>query len=153
MPKRKCSFNVSLQEKYLFMKQTNTPSGVRWEKCRTELSVSHSGSGDIEQHLKSDEHADRAATSMLNFFKKSDAPTLKDLDIAAAEGVWAHHMIQLYLDFAAGRQLLKSYNQYINIMPMSIKSKFKLKVFKSKLQTAQNCVLRQIVCAPWYIRN
>ncbi|KFM71667.1 RNA-directed DNA polymerase from mobile element jockey, partial [Stegodyphus mimosarum] len=27
------------------------------------------------------------------------------------------------------------------------------KSIRSKLQTAQNCVLRQIVCAPWYIRN
>ncbi|GFQ81854.1 uncharacterized protein TNCT_252761 [Trichonephila clavata] len=31
---------------------------------------------------------------MLNFFKKSDAPTSKDLDIAADEGVWAYHTIQ-----------------------------------------------------------
>lgn len=31
---------------------------------------------------------------MLTFFKKSDAPTSKDLDIAAAEGVWAYHTIQ-----------------------------------------------------------
>lgn len=99
MPKRKCSFNVSLQEKYPFIKQINTPSDVRCEKCRTEFSVSHSGGGDIEQHLKSDKHknADRAAassSSLLNFFKKSDAPNLKDLDIAAAEGVWAYHTIQ-----------------------------------------------------------
>ncbi|XP_047036755.1 protein FAM200B-like [Helicoverpa armigera] len=99
MPKRKCSFNVSLQAKYPFIKQINTPSDVRCEKCRTEFSVAHSGGGDIEQHLKSDKHknADRAAASsstMLNFFKKSDAPTLKDLDIAAAEGVWAYHTVQ-----------------------------------------------------------
>lgn len=99
MPKRKCTFNESLQAKYPFIKQVNTPSGVRCEKCRTEFSVSHSGAGDIEQHLKSEKHktADRAAassSSMLNFFKKSDVPTSKDLDIAAAEGVWAYHTIQ-----------------------------------------------------------
>ncbi|GFQ98893.1 uncharacterized protein TNCT_430231 [Trichonephila clavata] len=99
MPKRKCSFNVSLQAKYPFIKQINTPSDVRCETCRTEFSVSHSGAGDIEQHLKSEKHknADRAAassSSMLNFFKKSDAPTSKDLDIGAAEGVWVYHTIQ-----------------------------------------------------------
>jgi len=99
MPKRKCTFNVNLQAKYPFIKQTNTPSDVRCEKCRTEFSVSHSGASDIEQHLKSEKHknADRAAassSSMLTFFKKSDTPTLKDLDIAAAEGVWAYHTIQ-----------------------------------------------------------
>ncbi|GFY02982.1 uncharacterized protein TNCV_979871 [Trichonephila clavipes] len=58
-----------------------------------------SGGGDIEQHLKSDKHknADHAAassSSLLNFFKKSDAPTLKDLDIVEAEGVWTYHTIQ-----------------------------------------------------------
>ncbi|GFQ97085.1 uncharacterized protein TNCT_651191 [Trichonephila clavata] len=99
MPKRKYSFNVSLQAKYPFIKQINTPSDVRCEKCRTEFTVSHSGAGDIEQHLKSEKHknVDRAATlssSMLNFFNKSDAPTSKDLDIAAAEDVWAYHTIQ-----------------------------------------------------------
>ncbi|GFQ66627.1 uncharacterized protein TNCT_252511 [Trichonephila clavata] len=65
MPKRKCSFNVSLQAKYPFMKQIKTPLDVRCEKCRTEFSASHSGAGDIEQHLKSEKHrnADRATAS------------------------------------------------------------------------------------------
>ncbi|GFR26082.1 uncharacterized protein TNCT_691411 [Trichonephila clavata] len=99
MPKRKCSFKVILQAKHPFIKQINTPSDVRCEKCRTEFRISHSGDGDIEQHLKFVKHknADRAAASsflMLNLFKKSDAPTSKDLDIAAAEGVWAYHTIQ-----------------------------------------------------------
>ncbi|GFR24022.1 uncharacterized protein TNCT_531731 [Trichonephila clavata] len=99
MPKRKCSFKVSLQVKYPFIKQINTPSDVRSEKCCTELKVSHSGACDIEQRLKSEKYknADRAATSsssMLNFFKKSDATTSKDLDIATAEGVSANHTIQ-----------------------------------------------------------
>lgn len=99
MPKRKCTFNINLQAKYPFIKQTNTPSYVRCVKCRTEFSVSHSGASDIEQHLKSEKHknADRAAvssSSMLTFFKRSNTPTSKDLDIAAAEGVWAYHTIQ-----------------------------------------------------------
>lgn len=31
---------------------------------------------------------------MLNLFKKSETPTSKDLDVAAAEGTWAYHTIQ-----------------------------------------------------------
>ncbi|GFV13716.1 transposable element Tcb2 transposase [Trichonephila clavipes] len=53
----------------------------------------------LNQHLKSEKHKNANLTaalnsSMLNFLKKSDAPTSKDLDIAMAEGVWAYHMIQ-----------------------------------------------------------
>ncbi|CAG5013822.1 unnamed protein product [Parnassius apollo] len=99
MPKRKLAFNVNLQAKYPFIKQINTPSDVKCGKCRTEFSVSHSVARDIEQHLNSKKHknADRAAAlspSLLTFFKKSDAPTSKDLDIAATEGVWAYYKIQ-----------------------------------------------------------
>lgn len=100
MPKRKCIFNSNLQSKYPFIKQRNsTPSDVNCGKCHTDFSISHGGASDIEQHLKSEKHknADRAAassSSMLNFFKKSDVPTTNDLDIAAAEGVWAYHTIQ-----------------------------------------------------------
>ncbi len=47
---------------------------------------------DIEQHLKSEKHKSAdpvtmSSSSILNFFKTSDAPTSKDLDTAAAEGV------------------------------------------------------------------
>ncbi|GFR00844.1 rab-3A-interacting protein [Trichonephila clavata] len=68
-------------------------------EMRTDFKFFHSGTGDIEQHLKFEKHknADRAAassSSMFYFFKKSEAPTSKDLDIAAAEGVFAYHTIQ-----------------------------------------------------------
>ncbi|GFR11159.1 uncharacterized protein TNCT_543551 [Trichonephila clavata] len=117
MPKRKCSFNVSLQAKYPFIKQINTPSNVRCEKCRRQFSVSHGGAGVIEQHLKSGKHkkGDRAAassSSMLNFFKKSDAPTSKDLNIAASEGVWAYQTIQENHSFRSNdcaSKLIQSY--------------------------------------------
>ncbi|GFX10189.1 uncharacterized protein TNCV_1865871 [Trichonephila clavipes] len=90
---------LAYKKKNPFINRINTPSDVICEKCRTEFSVSHSGADDIEQHLRSQKHknADRAASSsssMLNFFKKSDVPTSKDLEIAAAEGVWAYHTIQ-----------------------------------------------------------
>ncbi|GFQ87900.1 uncharacterized protein TNCT_573261 [Trichonephila clavata] len=89
---------LAYKAKYPFIKQINTPSDVRCEKCRTEFSVSHSGAGNIEQHLKSERQKCRSCRHFeffdLNFFKKSDAPTAKDLDIAAAEAVWAYHTIQ-----------------------------------------------------------
>lgn len=34
------------------MKQINIPSDVKFEKCRREFCVFHSGGGDIEQYLK-----------------------------------------------------------------------------------------------------
>ncbi|GFR19972.1 uncharacterized protein TNCT_329621 [Trichonephila clavata] len=62
------------------------------------FSVSHSGACDIEQHLKSEKHknADHAAascSSMLNFFKKSDASTSKDLNRCGRRRL-AYHTIQ-----------------------------------------------------------
>lgn len=47
MPKRKCTFNDSLQAKYPFINGINITSNVRWEKCPTECSVSHSGVGPL----------------------------------------------------------------------------------------------------------
>ncbi|CAB3256295.1 unnamed protein product [Arctia plantaginis] len=100
MPKRKCSFNISLQQKYPFIKQRKDDTAdVTCEKCRTDFSVGHGGASDIEKHLKSERHrlADQAtasSSSMLSFFKRTDLPTSKDLDIAAAEGTWAFHTVQ-----------------------------------------------------------
>jgi len=99
MPKRKCSFNDKLQTKYPFVKQKRDPSDVTCEKCRTDFSVEHGGSGDIEKHLRSEKHklSDHAAassSSMLNFFKKTDLPSSKDFEVAAAEATWAYHTVQ-----------------------------------------------------------
>lgn len=102
MPKRQCTFNITLQNKYPFIKQrsgTTSTANVTCEKCRTDFSVSHGGASDIEKHLKSEKHklSDQAAassSSMLTFFKRTNLPTSKDLDIAAAEGAWAFHTVQ-----------------------------------------------------------
>lgn len=99
MPKRKCTFNISLQNKYPFIKQRSGESDVTCEKCRTDFSVGHGGASDIEKHLKSEKHklSDQAAassSSMLSFFKRTNLATSKDLDIAAAEGAWAYHTVQ-----------------------------------------------------------
>lgn len=99
MPKRKCVFNKALLEKYPFIKIRSIPSDVLCEKCATQFSVSHGGGSDVEQHLRSEKHknADRAAAanfSLQKYFKNANTPTTKDLEIAAAEGVWAYHTIQ-----------------------------------------------------------
>lgn len=99
MPKRKCVFNINLQTKYPFIKQTKSLSDVRCQKCCTEFSVSHGGASDIEHHLKSEKHkkCDLAAASsslIHSYFKQTDAPTPNDLNVAAAEGVWAYHTVQ-----------------------------------------------------------
>ncbi|KAF2886923.1 hypothetical protein ILUMI_19250 [Ignelater luminosus] len=98
MPKRKCTLNVNLQTKYPFVKQRSTPSDVRCERC-TEFNVAHGGSSDIEQYLKPRKHknsyiAAASSSSLLNFFKKGNSSTLKDLEVAATEGVWAYHTVQ-----------------------------------------------------------
>ena len=99
MPKRKCTFNINLQNKYPFIKQRSGEADVTCEKCPTDFSVGHGGTSDIVKHLKSEKHrlSDQAAvssSSMLNFFKKTYSRTSKDLDITAAEGAWANHTVQ-----------------------------------------------------------
>ncbi|KAK4883262.1 hypothetical protein RN001_006581 [Aquatica leii] len=105
MPERKCSFNITLQHNYPFIKQrSENTADVTCEKCRTDFSVGHGGASDIEKHLKSQKHrlSDQAvasSTSMLTFFKRTDSPTSKHLDIAAAEGCFrsndcSSHLIQ-----------------------------------------------------------
>lgn len=65
MPKRKCTFNITLQNKYPFIKQRSGATDVTCEKCRTDFSVGHGGASDIEKHLKSEKHrlSDQAAAS------------------------------------------------------------------------------------------
>lgn len=99
MPKRKCTFNDKLKTKYPFVKQRSDPSDVTCEKCRTDFSVAHGGAGDIEKHLRSEKHklSDHAAassSSMHKFFKKTDSPSSKDFEVAAAEATWAYHTVQ-----------------------------------------------------------
>lgn len=99
MPKRKCTFNDKLKTKYPFVKQRSDPSDVTCEKCRIDFSVARGGLGDIKKHLRSEkhklsEHAAASSSSMLNFFKKTDSPSSKDFEVAAAEATWAYHTVQ-----------------------------------------------------------
>ncbi|KAK4875643.1 hypothetical protein RN001_012065 [Aquatica leii] len=106
MPKRKCWFNITLQHKYQFIKQRNENTDVTCEKCRTDFSFGHGGASEIKKHLKSEKHrlSDQAAassTSILTFFERTDSPTSKDLDIAAAKCAWACHTMQHNYSFCS----------------------------------------------------
>lgn len=99
MPERKCIFNHNLQTKYPFIKQRSDPSDVTCGKCRTDFNVAHGDAIDIEKHLRPEKHklSDHSVASsskMLNFFKKTDLPSSKDFEVAAAEGAWAYHTVQ-----------------------------------------------------------
>jgi hypothetical protein len=51
MGKRKCVFNVDLQQEYKFLKFCNDSNKERvyCTLCTGELSVAHKGKGDIEE--------------------------------------------------------------------------------------------------------
>jgi hypothetical protein len=54
MGKRKCAFNVNLQQEYKFVKLCNDSNNER-VYCTLytgEFSVAHKGKGDIEEHVK-----------------------------------------------------------------------------------------------------
>jgi hypothetical protein len=58
MGKRKCVFNVNLQQEYKFLKLCNHSNNERvyCTLCIGEFSVAHKGKGDIEDHMKTAKH-------------------------------------------------------------------------------------------------
>ena len=97
--KRKCKFNENLRDKFPFISKTKSESDVRCEKCLTEFNISHGGINDITRHLGTDRHrkADiSASTSKLltDYYKTKNTTTTKDLEVAAAEGLWTCHLVK-----------------------------------------------------------
>ena len=96
--KRKCVFNDKLKKKYPFITKTTSNSDVRCQQCHSDFSISHGGDNDIAKHLGTGRHKDAIAgisssKAVTDYFK----PTLnskQELEIAAAEGVWAYHTVQ-----------------------------------------------------------
>lgn len=94
--KRSCIFNNELAKKYPFIKKhLDCLLDVNCQKCHFTFSIGHGGVNGIEKHLKSNKHKfdDYAAftsKSMTTFFKNT-APSSKNLEVAAAEDVWAFH--------------------------------------------------------------
>lgn len=89
--------NDELRDKYPFIKKTKTESDVRCDTCNVEFNISHGGKTDIESHIKSERHrkaltAAASSQNLTNFFKSATL-SKADLQIAAAEGVWAYHSI------------------------------------------------------------
>lgn len=98
MPKRKCTFNTELEDKYRFIRKTISESDVRCEKCGTNFSIAHGGGYDINKHLNSAKHKsfENSASSsrVMTHFYKHSTPTANDLEVAASEGVWAYHTVK-----------------------------------------------------------
>lgn len=96
--KRKCVFNESLKSMYPFIRKTTSESDVRCEKCKSDFSIAHGGGSDIIKHLKTKRHkaADISASSskaVTEYFKRM-TPSSKDLEVNAAEGLWAYHTVK-----------------------------------------------------------
>jgi hypothetical protein len=58
MGKRKCVFNVNLQQQYKFLKLCNDSDSERVQctLCNGVFSFAHKGRGDIEDHVKTVKH-------------------------------------------------------------------------------------------------
>jgi hypothetical protein len=58
MGKRKCVFNVNLQQEYKFLKMCNDSDSecVQCTLCNGVFSLAHKGRGDIEDHVKTVKH-------------------------------------------------------------------------------------------------
>ena len=98
-PKRLCVFNGDLRSKFPFITTTKSNSDVRCEKCLTDFSIGHGGIYDINRHLTSERHtsADKSASTsktLTQYFKNKNATSARDLEVAAAEGVWAYHTVK-----------------------------------------------------------
>jgi hypothetical protein len=97
MPKRACKFNSELEKEFPYIKKTKSDSDVRCLTCNTHFSVSHGGKSDINQHIKSEKHklalvAASSSNTVSKFFKSSTCGS-KELELAAAEGVFAYHTV------------------------------------------------------------
>jgi hypothetical protein len=77
MSKRKCVFNVNLQQEHKFFKLCNDSNNERvyCTLCTGEISVPHKGKGDIEDHVKTAKHRSAInATASENIRKKKLNP-------------------------------------------------------------------------------
>jgi hypothetical protein len=65
MGKRKCVFNVNLQQEYKFLKLCNDSNKERvyFTLCTGDFSVAHKRKGIIEDHMKTVKHSINATTS------------------------------------------------------------------------------------------
>lgn len=97
MPKRSCKFHSELEKEFPYIKKTKSDSDVRFLTYCTDFSVSHGGKSDITQHLKSEKHkvALSAASSSNTVSKifKSVTAGVKELELAAVEGVFSYHAV------------------------------------------------------------
>ena len=68
--------------------------------------MAHGGDNNVLKHLNSNKHklaVSSACSSkvLTQFFKNTSSPTSKNLEVAAAEGVWTYHNVQENQSFRA----------------------------------------------------
>jgi hypothetical protein len=70
MPKKRCTFTVSLQSKFSFLKNCEEIGKVFCTVCKAVFSIEHRGRSDIKQYIEKKKH-----TSALSSVSKSDKVT------------------------------------------------------------------------------
>uniref|UniRef100_H3A4G4 Uncharacterized protein n=1 Tax=Latimeria chalumnae TaxID=7897 RepID=H3A4G4_LATCH len=96
MPKRKCSFNIELQNKFPFKRKTDFD--VQCLHCDSTFSISHGGWSDISDHIKTVKHKKdvvaRSSSNLITLFTmKKKGAGKEELKLAAAEGVHIYHTV------------------------------------------------------------
>jgi hypothetical protein len=70
MLKRRCTFTVSLQSEFTFLKNCEEIGKVFCTVCKGIFSIEHGGRSDINQHMEKKKH-----TSALSSVSESDKVT------------------------------------------------------------------------------
>jgi hypothetical protein len=111
MGKRKCVFNVNLQQEYKFFKLCNDSDSehVQCTLCNGVFSLAHKGRGDIEDHVKTVKHRsainDTASANIRDFFKDKDGN-----NSAAIEATFSCHTARHELSFNTSKLVKKLYD-------------------------------------------
>lgn len=100
MPKRRCTFTVSLQSEFTFLKKCDEIGKVFCTVCKAVFSIEHGGRSDIKQHMEKKKHTTALSSASKSdkvtsyFIKQGPAGlTSEGLKIAAEEGMFAFHTI------------------------------------------------------------
>lgn len=103
MPKRKCTFNSELQNKYPMLKRGKYDWEVLCTICSTNISIANKGVSDINDHLNTQKHktnskGQASSSNITTFFGKTRSSSEENL-IRAAEGAMAYHTVNHHMSF------------------------------------------------------
>lgn len=103
MPKRKCTFNSDLQNKYPMLKRGKHDWEVVCTICSTNISIANKGVSDINDHLNTQKHKSnskgQASSSNISTFFAKTRPSSEENLIRAAEGAMAYHIVSHHMSF------------------------------------------------------